>query len=108
MSDEMCFSSHFGHAEALRGRTWALPEAEGAEDEPDGGAGLVLDVPLVGEALADQHRVHESNQAAHDKARGLGRIDGAELARLDPVTDDDFDGVADHFLVRLDRVPAVL
>src|SRR5262245_35364300 len=108
MTDEIHISSHFGRAYAFWRRSWGLPEAKGAEQEADRGAGFALHVLFVRQALADQHRVHEGDQAAHYETRGLRRIDRAELAGFDAVADDELGGIADHFLVRLDRAPAVL
>ena len=80
----------------------------GAEGEADAGFCLGLDVPLVGQALADQDGVHEGHQRPHQKLRRLGRIDLFELAGGDAVADDELDDVADDLLMRLDGIPAVL
>jgi len=74
----------------------------------DGVAGFHLEICKVVQAGAEKHRVGENHHGAHEQLRRSARIEGLELAGLDPVTQDQLGDVAERVLVIADRFPAVL
>src|SRR3954470_6478420 len=104
MSDESRISSVVGREKASCGRraVKGLPGGDGAEQEADGGAGLVLHHLSLLQALAEQEGMGEGDDRAHEQVGGAVRIDLLELARLDAVAQDQLGDGAERNLVRLD------
>src|SRR5437870_11106438 len=80
-SDEIHISSHIGQASALDGIGMGSTGGDGAEQEADGSAGLGLEVLPLLQALADQDRMGEGHDRAHELRRGRTRSERFELAR---------------------------